>query len=134
MRVNKDFLKQVVNDEKKLLPIADCKFINIPKFDELSVKNIFPLFAEDPDLMQYFPDSFPKEKGPTREYFFTVLNTVHPDYVRGLVEHANKMRYQSNQAENNQDEIQMTSEWWERLNEMPFFSSKFSFESNILRI
>ena len=101
MRVNKDFLKQVLNDEKRLLPIADCKFINIPRFDEISVKSIFPLFAEDLELMQYFPDQFPKEKGPTREYFFTVLNTVYPDYVKSLVEHANKMRYQSNQAENN---------------------------------
>ena len=82
---NKDFLKAVPIDKKKLIPIADCKFINVPKFDELSVKNIFPLFAEDGQLMQYFPDSYPKDKWPTRDYFFTVLNTVYPDYLAGLI-------------------------------------------------
>ena len=45
--VNKDFLKQILADEKQLLPIAECRSINVPKFDELSVKNIYPLFAED---------------------------------------------------------------------------------------
>ena len=57
--VNKDFLKQVLADEKKLLPIATCRFINVPKFDELSVKNIYPLFADDEQLMQHFPDAYP---------------------------------------------------------------------------
>ena len=79
--VNKDFLKKVLCDQKKLLPIADCKFINVPKFDELSVKHIFPLFSDDENVMQYFPDSFPREKGPTRDYFFTVLNTVYGEYL-----------------------------------------------------
>ena len=44
---NKDFLKQVLRDEKKLLNINECRFINIPKFDELSVKNIYPRFKDD---------------------------------------------------------------------------------------
>jgi hypothetical protein len=49
--VNKNFLKQVLGDQKKLLPIAECRFINVPKFDELSVKNLFPRFAQDQVLM-----------------------------------------------------------------------------------
>ena len=98
--MNKDFLKQVLGDEKRLLPIADCRFINVPKFDELSVKNIFPLFAEDAEVMQYFPDSFPREKGPTRDYFFTVLNTVRPDYLARVIKHANNVRFASDQPEN----------------------------------
>lgn len=124
MRVNKDFLKQVLNDEKKLLAIKDCRFINVPKYDELSVKNIFPRFKDDAQMMQYFPDAFPKDKGPTREYFFTVLNTVHPEYLDRLVAHANKQRFGSNQSGNQTDEIQMTTEWWEKLNALPYFSSK----------
>ena len=49
--VNKDFLKQVVNDEKKLLPIAEVKNINVPKFDELSVKNLYSRYANDAEMM-----------------------------------------------------------------------------------
>ena len=122
--VNKDFLKQVLDDEKKLMPIKKCRFINVPKYDELSVKTIFPLFANDDEIMQYFPDVFPKEKGPSREYFFTVLNTVHPEYLAGLIKHANKVRYASDQQENKPCEIKMTNEWFEKLNEEPFVSRK----------
>ena len=94
--VNKDFLKQVLADEKKLLPISGCRFINVPKYDELSVKNILPLFVEDAEMMKYFPDTYPKDKGPTRDYFFTILNTLHPDYLAGIIKHANKVRFDSN--------------------------------------
>ena len=95
--VNKDFLKAVLNDEKRLLPMNECKFINVPKFDELSTKNIYPLFKQDPAFMIYFPNEFPKDRLPHREYFFTVLNTVYPEYLAKLITHANKMRFASDQ-------------------------------------
>ena len=95
--VNKDFLKAVLNDEKRLLTMNECKVINVPKFDELSVKNIYPLFKKDQSFMVYFPDVFPKDRWPHREYFFTVLNTVYPEYLAKLITHANKMRFASDQ-------------------------------------
>ena len=88
--VNKDFLKQVLNDEKKLLSLAECKLISVPKFDELSVRNIYPRVINDDEIMMYFPDSYPKDKGPSREYFFTILNSLRPEYMGKLVTHANK--------------------------------------------
>ena len=74
--VNKDFLKAVLRDEKALLPIGACKFANVPKFDELSVKNIFPLMHGDAEFMRYFPDEYPQGRQPHREYFFTILATL----------------------------------------------------------
>ena len=41
--VNKDFLKQVFRDEKKLLPLTDVKYVNVPQYDELSVKKFWPI-------------------------------------------------------------------------------------------
>ena len=40
--INKDFLKQVFSEEKKLLEISNVKFINVPHYDELSVKRFWP--------------------------------------------------------------------------------------------
>ena len=40
--INKDFLKQVFSEEKKLLEISKVKFINVPHYDELSVKRFWP--------------------------------------------------------------------------------------------
>jgi hypothetical protein len=39
---NKDFLRQVLDEKKSLLKIKDVRFINVPVYDELAVKNIWP--------------------------------------------------------------------------------------------
>ena len=39
------------------------------------------MFAKDAEMMQFFADKYPKGKGPPRDYFFNVLNTIHPDYL-----------------------------------------------------
>ena len=75
--------------------MEDLRQINIPKFDELSVKNIVPRFAEDPEVMRFLPNRLPKNKLPDRTYFFNVLNTVHPDYCKKIVDHANEQRFKS---------------------------------------
>ena len=79
--MNRDFLKQVLAGQKKLLKVNEARYINMPKYDELSVKNIFPRFRNDPQVMLYLQDEYPKDRYPDRQYFFTILNTVHADYV-----------------------------------------------------
>ena len=37
----KDFMKEVLNSSKKLLKMKDAKFVNIVKYDELSVKSLY---------------------------------------------------------------------------------------------
>ena len=39
------------------------------------------MFAKDAEMMQFFADKYPKGKGSPRDYFFNVLNTIHPDYL-----------------------------------------------------
>ena len=41
--INKDFLKQVLSEDKELLHIGKVKFINVPMYDELSVKKFYPM-------------------------------------------------------------------------------------------
>jgi hypothetical protein len=40
--VNKDFLKQVLAEDKELLQIKDVRFVNVPMYDELAVKRLWP--------------------------------------------------------------------------------------------
>ena len=79
--VNKDFLKQVFSGQKHLLKKSQVQEIRVPKYEELSVKALYPQFAKDAAMMQYFPDEYPEGKGPPRDYFFNILNTLHPDYL-----------------------------------------------------
>jgi hypothetical protein len=40
--INKDFLKEVLSGKKKLLSMGDVRMANVPQYDELSVKNLYP--------------------------------------------------------------------------------------------
>ena len=79
--MNKDFLRKVLADEKKLLHMSEVKRIHVPFFDELSVKNISPQVIEDPTISRYFRKETASGRLPDREYFFNVLNTYQPEYV-----------------------------------------------------
>ena len=85
----KDFLRQILNEEKKLIRNADLKPITVPKYDELSVVNLFPKVKDNADIMIHMPDRLPKNKTISRDYFFNVLNTKYPDYLKKMIDHAN---------------------------------------------
>ena len=40
--VNKDFLKQVLTEEKRLLSLKEVNYVNMPRYDELSVAKFWP--------------------------------------------------------------------------------------------
>ena len=57
LMINKDFLKQVFANEKSLLKMSELRAVNVPKFDELSVKYVYPKIKEDPKVHKYFSES-----------------------------------------------------------------------------
>ena len=62
--------------------------------------------------MKYFPDVYPKDKGPPREYFYNVLNTIHPDYLAQVMTHANEIRMTAKGDDGKLESIQI-SQFWE---------------------
>ena len=127
-------MRQVLKGEKSLLPIAECKFVTVPQYDELGVKYIFPKFHGDSEVMQYLQDEYPKNRHPDRTYFYTILNTVHPEYVRDLIAHANNARYAPFGQARELDTVVVNEEWLEKLKSLPFYSSKCNLISNHIRI
>ena len=101
--------------KKQLLKKAEIRTIQVPHYDELSVKAIWPQFKKDEAMAKYFPDKFPIGKGPPREYFFNVLNTVHPDYLEQVMDHANKQRMTAEGADIKQQSIHISQYWDEQL-------------------
>ena len=87
--MNKDFLKEVLTEDKFLLKLDEVSRINVPLYDELSVINIWPMMKEDEKIMLYFPSKMAKGRVPDREYFFNILNTFRPTYLHTLITHAN---------------------------------------------
>ena len=125
--INRDFLRAVLKGDKSLMPMTKVRHINMPKFDELSVRNIFPRFKDDVMVMMYLQDEYAKQRYPDREYFFSILNTIHPEYVAKIVKHANKQRHSAEGKQDEKEVVQVSKEWWDKLKEMPYFSSKFMF-------
>ena len=117
-------MKAVLAGQKDLLKKDQVKEITVPKYDELSVKSIYPMFKKDAQMMKYFPDIYPKGKGPPRDYFFNILNTIHPDYLQQIMGHAAKQRMTA-EGEAQQKEVIKISEYWtEQLASMPYLSCK----------
>ena len=56
----KDFAKEVFSGKKKLLKLKDVQFIQVVKYDELSVKNLYNKFLSLEGMSEYFPTAYPK--------------------------------------------------------------------------
>ena len=82
--------------------------VHVPKYDELSVKNLWPQFDNDEKLMVFFPDDFANDKGPSREYFFNILNTEYPEYMKQIMDHANSQRMSAESELNKNKSIEIS--------------------------
>ena len=83
-------MRQVFQGEKMLLKKKQVDYDHVSHYEELSVKNLLTDLKSDAVFKIYFQDVCPKDKLPCRKYFFDILNTVYPDYLRQIMEHAAK--------------------------------------------
>ena len=84
----KDYAKEIFAEEKILIKKKNVHYIDVPKYDELSVKNLYDKFISLPMMDKYFPSSYPKGRQCDREYMFNIANTLHQDIVEELINHA----------------------------------------------
>ena len=54
----KDFEKEIFAGKKKLLKLQEVKFVNIIRYDELSVKSLYDKFLSLDGMQQFFPSKF----------------------------------------------------------------------------
>ena len=131
--VNKDFLRQILAEDKQFMPMSEVKIINVPKYDEVSVKNLWPHCNGIPELMVYFPDKLPKNRLPDREFFFNILNSLNPSYVANIIEHATKMRNSAEGFNTDEQSIVVSQKMIGLLNQSPFISCKCEFLSELVQ-
>ena len=68
-------MKSIFKGEKKFLKMNEVRFVNIKKFNELSLKQNYSKWLTRDDVKLYFPDSLPKNRTICREYFWNVIST-----------------------------------------------------------
>ena len=86
----KDYAKDIFAEKKQLIKKKDVLYIEVPKFDELSVKRLYDQLLSLESMTNYFPDKYPKGRQCDREYLFNVANTLHPGVIQEFIDHALK--------------------------------------------
>ena len=130
--VNKDFLKDVLAGKKNLMLKSEIQQIEVPHYEEISVKALYPECKKDGVFMSYFPDKYPAGKAPPREYFFNILNTIHPEYLKEILTHASRQRMTTDGETMKKESIKISEFWAEQLDKMPYLSCKNSSMTKIL--
>ena len=44
-------MRDVLSGKKSLLKKSACRFVNVPRYDELGARNVFERFKSDPQVM-----------------------------------------------------------------------------------
>ena len=70
-------------------------------------------------MVQYFPDEYPKGRKCSREYFFTILNTLHPQYTNELILNSKKLRNTLEDEDAVKHTIEIDPEWEQELKAFP---------------
>jgi hypothetical protein len=61
--------------------LVDVKQVDVKKYDELSVKNLYDDFMKLEGVKKYFPEKYPKGRQCDRTYLFNVVSTLHHEVV-----------------------------------------------------
>ena len=91
--------------------MKEVNFCNVPAFDEIGVKALYTKVIELPGMSKYFPSSLPKGKQCCKQYMYNVWNTIYPEDVQAVLEHANKNRFAIDAQQVKDNTIIITEEW-----------------------
>ena len=84
------FIRDYLSGKKFLLKAAEVRTFNVPPYEELAVGQIFNQVKEDEHVMQHLNHYADIKELPEHSFFYTVLGTLHPEYVSGLIKGAKR--------------------------------------------
>ena len=131
---NKDFLKALLQNEKKVYKITDVKQIIVPKLDELRVKNIQEMTKADDELRMYFPNEYYKKLLPDRVFFFNTINIMYPEFLCTLISGAQTNRISETHLGEKKESILITDEWMQNLSAIPFYSKVSRYVHDLMHL
>ena len=119
------FMRDVLADKKLHLKQNEVIRLDIPGYQELSVKNLYEDAMKDPVLTKYLPTKEQlSNKLPEREFFFGILCTLRKQYMKDIIHAASSKRFKVGEDDPKKQGIAITDGWFELLNKHPYHSSK----------
>ena len=90
--MTKEWVRLILNGDKKLVKLADLKPVNVGNHEECSVKALYKEFSERPNLKPYMPPKLYKGRQLDKTYFFNIINTFCGEELEAILRHAHKLR------------------------------------------
>ena len=119
------FMRDVLADKKLHLKQNEVIRLDIPGYQELSVKNLYEDALKDPVLTKYLPTKEQlSNKLPEREFFFGVLCTLRKQYMTDIIQEASNKRFKVSDDDPKRQGIAITDGWFQELMKHPYHSSK----------
>jgi hypothetical protein len=119
------FMRDILADKKLHLKQNEVIRLDIPGYQELSVKNLYEDALKDPVLTKYLPTKEQlSNKLPEREFFFGVLCTLRKQYMTDIIQDASKKRFKVSDDDPKRQGIAITDGWFQDLMKHPYHSSK----------
>ena len=96
------FLRDILSDKKLHLKQNEVIRLEIPSYQELSVKNLYEDAMKDAVLSKYLPNKDQlSNKLPEREFFFGVMCTLRKQYMSDIIAAAQAKRYKIQDEDQN---------------------------------
>lgn len=120
-----DFMRDILNEKKKHLKAKEVIHLDVPAYQELSVKNMYADAMQDEVLKDYLPSKQQlSNKLPERHFFFGVVATLRRQYMQDVIQQAHSHRFKAPEDDAKKESIVVSNAWLEELNKHPYFSSK----------
>ena len=121
------FMRDILSDTKRHLKQNEINHMEVPNFQELSVKNMYNDALSDAVLSKYLPSKEQLSgKLPERDFFFGILCTLKNQYMKDVIADAQKKRYGVQPDDERKQGILITDTWFAELTKHPYYSSKTS--------
>ena len=82
------------------------------------------MIRNDKIASTYVPDEYFENKTPDRAYLMNIVNTLYPDYMEQIINHAAQQRFGKEHKDDKEHKIFTTDKWMSELSQLPFYSSK----------
>jgi hypothetical protein len=88
------FMRDILSEAKLYLRQNEVNRMEVPCYQEISVKNLYEDAMKDELLARYLPTKEQLSgRLPEREFFFGLLCTLRNQYMKDIIAEAQKVRY-----------------------------------------
>ena len=113
--VNWTFVKKLFDGSKSSYKLTQIRRVELPRWDELSMKVLLPMALSDPELMRYLRDDVAESGCISRTFLVNIINTHYPSYLPFVIKEQTKARHGSEAAAAKGEDVKMTTEWVQAL-------------------